>query len=121
MITLFALIMLGVGGCYLVYHYTNNFETIGFVMLTIFGLWALVHGCLLLSTTREYDTFTVKRESFEKTLSTSRKLGNKLETASIVRDLAEWNTDLAMYKFDNLHWYLGQFTDDRFNELKPIK
>ena len=119
MITLIILIVLVGIGIYLTT--TLNYEFLGIIMCVIFGIWLLIHifGWGLKS--YEYGLFVKKRNSFELTLKEARKNGNEYETAAIVKDVAQWNIKLAVYKYDNKTLFFDQYIDDRIELLKPIK
>lgn len=59
--------------------------------------------------------------AIESTLAQSRLNGNEYESAAIVKEVSEWNINLAEFKYNNQNWYIGQFIDDRFENLNPIK
>lgn len=120
MITLIILLALTGLGFYL-YNKGWDYETGGALMITIFGLWFLIHSICLLTVSYGFEMFVVKRTAFEKTLNDSRKNGNDYETAAIVKEVAEWNVKLAEYKYDNTTLYFDQFIDDRIDTLEPIE
>lgn len=92
-----------------------------FLGTLFFGLWFIIHILIILTQGYYFELFVEKRNSFEMTLQNSREKGNDLEAAAIVKEVAEWNMKLAEDKFDNKHWYLGQFVDDRIETLNPIE
>ena len=120
MITLIILLALTGFGVYLTYR-GWDYEVLGGVMAAVFGIWALIHLLCILTVSYSYELFVVKRDAFEKTLNDSRKNGNQYETAAIVKEVAEWNTKLAEYKYDNNTLYFDQFIDDRIEDLEPIE
>tara|TARA_R110002124_G_C8568792_1_gene481146 strand:- start:66 stop:428 length:363 start_codon:yes stop_codon:yes gene_type:complete len=120
MITLIILTVLTGIGIYLITK-GWDYEVLGGIMTTIFGLWLIIHTISILTVSYEYEMFVVKREAFEKTLNDSRKNGNDFETAAIVKEVAEWNVKLAEYKYDNTTLYFDQFIDDRIDTLEPIE
>lgn len=98
-----------------------NYDFWGIIMAFIFGIWLLIHLISILTMGYYHELFVVKRDAFEQTLNHARINGNKYETAAIVERVADWNTVLAESKFDNNNWFLGQYIDDRVEDLKPIK
>ena len=120
MITLFILLGLTGFGIYLTYR-DWGYEVLGGLMGIIFGLWSVIHLICILTVSYSYELFVVKRDAFEKTLNDSRKNGNQYETAAIVKEVSEWNTKLAEYKYDNNTLYFDQYIDDRIEDLEPIK
>lgn len=120
MITLIILLALTGLGLYL-YNKGWDYEIGGEFMISIFGLWSLLHSICLLTVSYGFEVFLVKRTAFEKTLNNSRKNGNDYETAAIVKEVAEWNVKLAEYKYENTTLYFDQFIDDRIDTLEPIE
>ena len=68
-----------------------------------------------------YGEFAARRSSFEQTLGNARINGNQYEIATIVRDIADWNIELASLQYSNSTDFLDQYIDDRIETLKPIK
>jgi hypothetical protein len=119
MITLIVLIVLVIVGIYL--STTWEYDALGFSMCIIFGIWLALHSIALILVTYDYNIFVEKRNAFEYTLKESRENGNKYETATIVKDVAEWNIELAKYKYNNSTIFLDQYIDDRVELLELIK
>lgn len=119
MITLIVLIVLVIVGIYL--STTWEYDALGFFMCAIFGIWLVIHSIALMIVTYDYNIFVEERNAFEYTLKESRENGNKYETAAIVKDVAEWNVELARYKYNNSTIFLDQYIDDRVELLEPIK
>lgn len=69
----------------------------------------------------DYEMDRVKRETFQQTLNTSRELGNEYESATITKDVVEFNVSLARIKEKNTWRFIGQYIDDRYMNLKPIE
>lgn len=122
MVTLLFLTALAVI-CYLIYR-SNEYHQLE--VLAIFGLLLLViilpfHLLSWCTTGYAYEKFVQERNAFEQTLNNARNSGNQYETAAIVKDVAEWNQQLAVYKYKNNHWFFDQYIDDRIETLEPIK
>ena len=102
-------------------YWDNEVALIGIILLvtSIFLLGLHIISLSLMS--YSYEQFEVKRGAFETTLNNAREVGNKLEAATILRDVAEWNTELASRKYDNTTYVFGMYTDDRIDTLNPIK
>lgn len=81
----------------------------------------IVHLGHFLTVNYRYEVFLSKRNAFELTLKNSRENGNELESAAIVKDVAKWNQKLAAAKYNNKTLFLGQYIDDRVEDLQPIK
>ena len=120
MITIIILTILIGLGIYLTAK-TYDYDTLGGIMVLIFGIWLTIHTICILTVSYSYEMFVIKRQAFEKTLNDFRKNGNKYETAAIVKEVAEWNVKLAEYKYDNTTLYFDQFIDDRIETLEPIE
>ena len=119
MITLFILIALIAIGGYLTTKW--NYELLGTFMCLAFGLLLILHSFALGIVSYEYELFVQKRNAFEQTLKNARENGNEYETAAIVKEVAQWNVELAEYKYDNKTLYFDQYIDDRIELLEPIK
>lgn len=92
------------------------------VLLTSIGTLGLIFHLLILSLkVYTYEQFVVQRESFEQTLHESRINGRELESAAIIKDVAEWNRVLASVQYDSKTFFLSQYIDKRFDTLEPIK
>jgi len=61
------------------------------------------------------------RETFETSLNESRKNGNEFESATILTEVIEFNSNLARIKYNNKNAFLGQYIDDRIENIKAIK
>jgi len=81
----------------------------------------LAHTCFYLAKSYDYNNFVEKRKAFIYTLEEARKSGNECEKASITKDIAYWNTELARLKYDNSTIMIDQYVDDRFDKLDFIK
>ena len=120
MITLIILTIIVAIGVYLS-RKAYEYDILGVAIVLIFGIWLIVHTLCILTVSYSYERFVVKREAFVKTLNSSRENGNQYETAAIVKEVAEWNTKLAEYKYDNKTFWFDQFIDDRVEDLEPIQ
>ena len=61
------------------------------------------------------------RDAFQQTLDISREVGNENESATIIRDVVEFNKWLAQEKLDNTTWWFDQYIDDRIIDVEPIQ
>ena len=118
-ITLILLLLTGFG-IYL-FKTSYDYDVLGGIMATIFGIWLLISSYLLLTVSYHFELFVVERDSFENTLNSVRKNGNEYETVAVIKEVAEWNRRLARDKYDNTTWFYDQYIDDRINDLKPIE
>ena len=114
-ITLLLFVVIGI---YLMNH---DWDILGFISLSIGTLGLIFHITLISLRAYNYEQFIAQRESFEQTLQESRINGSELESASIVKDVAEWNRILASTQYDSKTFFLGQYIDKRFETLEPIK
>jgi small-conductance mechanosensitive channel len=119
MITLIILILLITIGGYLTTK--RDYDLLGVVMCLIFGLWVLYHSIFYFTVSYKYGLFVEKRNAFEQTLKEARENGNEFETAAIVKEISEWNQELAEYKYKNKTLFFDQYIDDRIELLEPIK
>ena len=85
------------------------------------GIWLLIFCLLTSMSSYNYDKFVVRRNAFEQTLNECRLNGNQYETAAIVKEVSDWNQQLAENKLDNSKFLMDTYVDDRFEQLKPIK
>ena len=79
------------------------------------------HSLVYFTQEYEFEKFVSKRNAFEETLNNARGNGRDLESAAIIKDVAQWNMELAEYQYMNSHWFLGQYIDDRIESLIPIR
>ena len=100
---------------------SQNYEFPGVLLILTSGFWLAIHILMVNTQNLEYERFLVKRDSFEQTLKYVRENGNPYESAAIVKEIADYNIELAMTKRDNKKAFFGQYIDDRFESLTPIK
>jgi hypothetical protein len=117
--TLIILIGLIVLGGYL--STTWDYDLLGESMCFLFGLLFIIHIFAWGTTSYRYNQFVAQRNAFEQTLQEARKSGNVYETAAIVKEVTQWNVDLAEQKYDNKTFFFSPYVDDRIVLLKPIK
>lgn len=123
MITLFILLTLAVLFTVIAKktNYEVGLEIFSTISAGLFYFWALVHSICIFTADYDFEKLAVKRQSFVESLEYSRKNGKELESATILKEITDFNQQLASEKYDNNHWYLGQFIDDRIETLEPIK
>lgn len=119
MITLLILIVLLAISIYLLGNW--EYELLGSIIFSVSMLGLIIHSMFFFTAGYNYGLFVEKRNAFEQTLIEARKNGSDYETAAISKEVAQWNQQLAEYKYDNKHAFLGQYVDDRIESLKPIK
>lgn len=93
----------------------------GIIMSVASGVLLFIHIIILLTVGYEYNSFAAKRKAFETTLNDARNSNNQYEAAAITRDIVMWNAELASMKYTNSTFLLGQYVDDRVEDLDPIK
>ena len=98
-----------------------DYEELGVIMCVIFGLCLIAHSISWGVVGYNYGLFVEKRNAFEQTLIVARENGNEYETATIIKEVARWNVNLAEYKYNNKTLFFGQYIDDRIDTLEPIK
>lgn len=120
MLTLFVLLGLTVLGIYLLVK-SHGYSFPGFILTAVFGLTLFIHCSIFFGKEHCYGLFLSKKNVLEVTLKQSRELGNKYETATIIKEVVQWNTKLAALKYENKSRFLGQYIDDRIETLEPIR
>ena len=98
-------------------------ETIGIISLCVGSLVAIylfTHLYFWLTSTIVYEQFRIKRQAFVYDLNNSRKNNRELESATILKDISQWNQDLASFKYQNTLWLIDDYIDDRIDTLEPI-
>lgn len=119
MITLIILIVLIAIGILLIN--SDTLDGLGAVMCLLFGMALIIHPIVWATASYRYESFVAQRDAFEQTLEDARESGNAYEVMAIVKDVAQWNTDLAARKYDNSTIFLDQYIDDKIESLEPIK
>lgn len=110
-------------GAYLMRKYDFDVlgHIIGIVVCLFCGIWLTCHLSCFILVERDYNIFVIERNAFEQTLKDSREGGNDYEAAAIVQEVARYNIRLSMEQYNNKNAFLGQYIDDRIEDLKPIK
>lgn len=122
MITLIALLLLSVVFFICAKKtYSIGWEFSSSLLGVCFSLWAIGHTICFLTVSYQFNKLIVKRESFVNSLEESRKNGRELESATILKEISDFNQELASDKYDNKIWFLGQYIDDRIETVQPIK
>ena len=119
-IVLTTLIILGV----ILFKTVDEYSDWGIVPMLLCGLSIpalMIHLPLWAMRSYEYEVFESQFNAFEQTLHEARKNGNELEAATMMRDVAEWNQQLAKYQYKNSTTFFDQYIDDRIETLEPIK
>lgn len=98
-----------------------DYDTLGWVMVVVFGVWGIFHTIEWVSASYDYDVLVVERNSYQETLNNIRENGNDLETATIASEIMEFNRRIEVQKRQNQTWFYDCFIDDRIDELNPIK
>lgn len=112
----------------IVAYFTANrwsLETEYFVSSVIAGLSGIILFCALIrmgiTYTHDYNVINIRKNSLQFVLDMQRKAGNAIENAAISKDIYEFNTELAMYKYRNSGAWLGIFYDDKVLTIQPVK
>ncbi len=99
----------------------DSYDIFGFLIGFIFGIALIIHTIVTSTRSYQYDIFIQEKESFEETLKFSREFGNEYESATILKEVIEINATIKLNKWHNKNWFLGQYVDDRIEDLQPIK
>lgn len=121
MVTILILTALTVVGILLGQSWNDGVSFTGVVLAVLSILFMIVHLLMYLPKSYTYEKWVTERESFESTLREARQNSSELERAAMTKEVAEWNRKLAGAKYDNNHWFFGQYIDDRVETLEPIK
>lgn len=122
MITLIALLLLSIVFFICAKKTYNDFwEFCSFLLGCFFTIWVIGHSISYFTKSYSFNKFIVKRESFVNSLEESRKNGRELESATILKEISDFNQQLASDKYDNKIWFFDQYIDDRIETVEPIK
>lgn len=94
---------------------------ISFVIAIIAIIWLAIHVICWSTASYNYRCFVAKRNAFEQTLHDCRATGNQYETATIVKEVSDWNETLAEKKIDLTTFVYGNYEVEEVLTLKPIK
>lgn len=121
------LILVGIIALFIwIYSKENEWDLNWIALLSIFlvvlsSILLILHIVFFAIKPYTYGEFAARRSSFEQTLGNARINGNQYEIATIVSDIADWNSELASLQYSNSTDFLDQYIDDRIETLKPIK
>jgi hypothetical protein len=101
--------------------FPNDIRPIGTALAMLCIFYCIPHIGMTYTRQRDFDKFLIRRNAFEQTIIDIRANGNPHEMVAVVKDIAEWNISLAEYKYQNSLDFFGQYVDDRFEDLNPIK
>lgn len=121
MVTILILTLLIIIGIKIMGSRNGNVAGAGAVLVLLASLFLIGHLFVFLPKSYSYGKWIAERDSFELTLREARQNGTEMERAAIIKEVAEWNRKLATAKYDNSHWFFGQYVDDRVETLEPIK
>ena len=96
------------------------YELIGVAICIFTFIYLLIHIPTWLLASHKYERHIVERNSMIESLENARLNKNNLELTSILKDIIEYNKNLAILKYENTG-FLDCYIDDRFIELKSIK
>jgi hypothetical protein len=120
-ITLIILIPIVIGIYLSIKYYLEGLDALGWFLIIIFGAIFIVHIIACSLSKYQHDLFLQKRDAFELTLKDSRDSKKELETAAILKNVSEWNIELAEKKFDNSTFLLDCYIDDRIESVEYIE
>jgi len=94
-------------------------EDFGFTLMLVFGFTLFIQTLML---TNHYfiKKSILKREAFRTTIDNARANGTKLENATILKDIAEWNQWIVNEQIDNEFWF-DVYTPDCVDTLTLLK
>lgn len=107
-------------GIIMLHSYSDSVSGSGIITILIFGVLLIIHLGLWIPRSYTYKVFEAKRNAFEQTLTEARKNNNPYELAAIVKDISDWNIELARNQYDNKTFLFNMYVDDRIETLKPI-
>jgi hypothetical protein len=116
-IILLAILLIGI----YIANKSYNFDLLGIVLSTVSGLYLVMHLLFWALASYDYNLFVEKRNSFVFTLESSRENKRDLESAAILKEISDWNQELASQKYNNTLFLLDDYIDDRIEYLEPIK
>ncbi len=93
---------------------------VGVFLIVISGILLLCSLGAFVSKGYKYMGTDAIRSSYVETLNESRKNGDPIERAAVIKDIMKFNADLAEKQF-YLGTMWGIYIDDRFATMKPIK
>lgn len=120
MIILITLLIIMSVGIY-IFKKSYDYEMLGLIIVTLSGIYLLLHLLMWMVASYEYNLFLAKRNAFVETLAEARKNNNTIELAAITGDVSEWNQQLAASKYNLTVFMIKDYTDKRVAELKPIR
>ena len=89
----------------------------------VFGKGILIllitHSILFFTTSISFEKFNAERNALQETLNNVRE--NNYEYEIIMRKVSKMNKKIEIKKVNNKTFFIGQYVDDRFENLKPIK
>lgn len=94
---------------------------VSMVIAVIALIWLVIHVICWSTASYNYRCFVAKRNAFEQTLHDCRATGNQYETATIVKEVSDWNETLAEKKIDLNTFVYGSYEVEEILTLKPIK
>ena len=99
----------------------TKFEWLNWIILITSSFYLFIHSIFYPLSSFDYEMLEANRNSIQKSLNDSRILGNKYESATVLRDVLDFNIRLAERKYMNKTLFFDQYIDDRIDSLKPIK
>lgn len=117
MISLVVVLIIG----YVLFLKDKEESILGLILIVVSGLSILIGASCLLTKGYDYEKFVAKRTAFQQTLQQVRQSNRTLESAAIISKIAEWNSELASYKYDRTVLLLKDFVDERIDTLQPIQ
>lgn len=91
-------------------------SSLGFISFTIFVFLLFCHIAVQFNTA----TYATEREALQQTYEQSREL-NEFERATVTKDIAEFNKQLAIDKYWNSTWMFGWWINDDVDNIEPIR
>lgn len=100
---------------------TWDWEALGMVGTLVFSVMLFIHCLIWGLSSYDYEQFKAEGETLQRTIEIARDSSDSLENFQLTQNIIEWNVALARSKVSNKTWYFGIYTDDRIEDLEPIK
>jgi hypothetical protein len=101
---------------------TWDYDVLGALMAVISGILLLCHALALILHPLEIKSNLIKYEATKVTLQTARENNtDPLERAAIVKQVSQWNEQIASWQYYNSMWFFDQYIPDEVDDVEPIQ
>lgn len=94
---------------------------VNIIIIIVAIIWLIIHVICWSAASYNYKCFVARRNALEQTLHDCRATGNQYETATIVKEVSDWNGNLAKKKINLETFVLESYEVEEILTLKPIK